>query len=92
MGNKPYQLLEITSEGCASCVTMNAVIQQIAKQRDDMSTESKNVKQFTQAQLQKLGVEKVPVLLLMCDQAVLGRVYGYQPYEILELWLESKIG
>lgn len=92
MENKPYQLLEITANGCANCVAMGAMIQQIIDQRDDVSAESKDVSQFTQIELEQLGVVKVPVLLLMHDQQVLGNVYGYQPYEILELWLESKIG
>ena len=65
MGNKPYQLLEITANGCAYCVAMGAVIQQIVDQRDDVSAESKDVSQFTQIELEQLGVAKVPVLLLM---------------------------
>lgn len=92
MENKPYHFLEITANGCANCVTMGAMIQQIAGQRDDITAESKDISYFTEAALRKLGVEKVPVLLLMDDQRVLGAVYGYQPLEILELWLESKIG
>ncbi|MCD8201762.1 MAG: thioredoxin family protein [Clostridia bacterium] len=34
-------------------------------------------------------IEKVPALLLMCDGEEIARCYGYQPEEILEIWIDA---
>ncbi len=41
--------------------------------------------------IQKYEIYAVPTILVMKDDLVIARCRGYQPEEILELWLESKI-
>ena len=91
MGSKRYKLLEISSSGCANCVTMSGVISQIAAGREDFEAESKDVTQFDEATLKAWEVTQAPVLLLLDQNVVIGRVFGYQIPEILELWIDSRI-
>ncbi|MCD8205471.1 MAG: hypothetical protein LUD29_02515 [Clostridia bacterium] len=35
------------------------------------------------------AIEKLPALLLMFDGKEIARCYGYQPEEILELWIDA---
>ena len=36
-------------------------------------------------------VEKVPTILLVEDGEIFARCHGFQPEEILEIWLDAKI-
>ncbi len=45
---------------------------------------------ITQELIDKYGIEKTPALLLIKDEEVLGKLYGYQPPFILEQWLKAK--
>lgn len=40
--------------------------------------------------LQQLQIQRTPAIILFKDGIEIARVYGYQPTEILALWLESK--
>ena len=37
-----------------------------------------------------LGIDRVPTLIVLKDGAEAARCTGYQPEEILELWLDAK--
>ena len=45
----------------------------------------------TLALMEEWEVEKVPSILLMDDGEIFARCTGFQPEEILELWLDAKI-
>ena len=45
----------------------------------------------TLALMEEWQVEKVPTILLMKDGEIFARCSGFQPEEILELWLDAKI-
>ncbi len=41
--------------------------------------------------IRELGVEGVPTILVMENERVYAKCKGYQPEEILEIWLDAKI-
>jgi thioredoxin-like negative regulator of GroEL len=41
--------------------------------------------------MEKWEIEKVPTILLMQDGEIFARCSGFQPEEILELWMDAKI-
>jgi thioredoxin-like negative regulator of GroEL len=41
--------------------------------------------------VEKFGVEAVPTILVLYNQEVFAKRRGYQPEEILEIWLDAKI-
>jgi thioredoxin-like negative regulator of GroEL len=41
--------------------------------------------------MEEWEVEKVPTILLMDDGEIFARCSGFQPEEILEIWLDAKI-
>ncbi len=41
--------------------------------------------------LERFEVESVPTILILKDEEVYAKCRGYQPEEILEVWLDAKI-
>lgn len=85
-----YRIIEVSGSGCANCISMMNEVDQLAKQfhlEKEFWQEGRNM------DLQEAyGVDRIPCVLLLKNEELLGKVYGYQPYEILELWIEDKLG
>lgn len=82
-------LIEIGGGGCAGCIAVLPDCRNAAEKFGlkfvylDVSDDAEQVKIF--------GVERVPSIILADECRVIARCAGYQPQEILELWLEAKL-
>lgn len=87
---KGFAILEVSGEGCANCFSLMPVLRGIADslnlpllhlEADETKTE----------ELKALEIDRVPTVLLLKDGEPFARCTGYQPEEILSLWIEAKI-
>ena len=82
------KLIEISGDSCASCHALlpglNAVAKEngIALERIDIETSPEAV--------EKYNVARVPTVILWDGDREIARCTGYQPEEILSLWIEAK--
>ena len=83
--------VEISGESCANCLTLMPLVKKLCEKRDDVRLVHIEADYTTLALMEALEVEKVPTLLLMEDGETFARCSGFQPEEILELWLDAKI-
>lgn len=86
-----YELLEVSGESCANCLTLLPVVSRLAAARG-IPVRHLELTQETAAKAQALQIERVPTLIVYRDGAEIARCTGYQPEEILEVWLDAKTG
>lgn len=83
--------VEISGESCANCLTLMPLLKSLCDTRDDIRLVHVEADFTTIALMEKWEVEKVPTILLMDDGEIFARCSGFQPEEILEIWLDAKI-
>lgn len=83
--------VEISGESCANCLTLMPILKNLCEKRGDVRLAHIEADYTTLALMEALEVEKVPTILLMDDGETFARCSGFQPEEILELWLDAKI-
>ncbi len=79
----------ITGEECASCYAVQPEITTVAKQLNiplQTFSAAQNMEKVSQ-----WNIEKIPAVVLLLDDTPVAKCYGYQPQEILSIWLEAKI-
>ena len=83
--------VEISGESCANCLTLMPILKNLCEARGDVRLVHIEADYSTLALMEALEVEKVPTILLTDDGEIFARCSGFQPEEILELWLDAKI-
>ena len=83
--------VEISGESCANCLTLMPVLQELCEKRDDVRLVHVEADYSTVELMEEWEVEKVPTILLVDDGEIFARCSGFQPEEILELWMDAKI-
>lgn len=84
-------IVEIAGDQCASCIALNPVVVNLAK-KFNLKNHYVNITHTNYKFIEEFDVQKVPTILLLSNGKLLDKVSGYQPPEILELWLEDKLG
>ncbi len=86
-------VVEISGEGCANCLSLMPVLYEIVSKRDDCklvhieATEDDESVELMEA----LNVQTAPTIIIFKDGVEYVRCKGYQPDEILELWIDAKV-
>ena len=83
--------VEVSGESCANCLTLLPVLTSIIANRDDIKLVHIEADETTVQFMLDYDVRQVPTILLMDNGVVFARAVGFQPEEILELWLDAKI-
>jgi thioredoxin-like negative regulator of GroEL len=88
---KGITVIEVSGESCANCVSLMNVLNIIESNRKDFKLLHLEAEESTVELLEKFQIETIPTVLVMYNQEIEARCRGYQPEEILELWLDAKI-
>jgi thioredoxin-like negative regulator of GroEL len=83
--------VEVSGESCANCLTLMPILQELCSARGDIRLVHVEADYNTLPLMEAWEVEKVPTILLMDDGEIFARCSGFQPEEILEMWLDAKI-
>ena len=83
--------VEISGESCANCLTLMPILDGLCKARGDVKLVHVEADYSTLDLMEEWDVTKVPTILLTDGQEIFARCSGFQPEEILELWLDAKI-
>ena len=85
-----YSLLEVSGESCANCLTLLPLVNRLAAARG-LEVGHLEVNEANAQRVRSLQVDRVPTLIVFRDGKEVARCTGFQPEEILELWLDAKI-
>ena len=88
---KGISVVEVSGEGCANCITLLPIVNKLVGSRNDCELHHIEISEESYPLVEKFGVEAVPTILVLYNQEVFAKCRGYQPEEILEIWLEAKI-
>ncbi len=98
IGKKDYKsqlkglcCVEVSGEACANCLTLMPVLKEVCDARDDIRLVHVEADFSTTELMEEWEVVKVPTILLMEDGEIFARCSGFQPVEILEIWLDAKL-
>ena len=83
--------VEISGESCANCLTLMPILEQLCSQRGDIKLVHVEADYSTTSLMEEWDVTRVPTILLTDGEEIFARCAGFQPEEILELWLDAKI-
>ncbi|MBO5411891.1 MAG: thioredoxin family protein [Clostridia bacterium] len=83
--------VEISGESCANCLTLMPILQELCSARSDVRLVHVEADYSTTELMEEWEVVKVPTILLMDDGEIFARCSGFQPEEILEIWLDAKL-
>lgn len=83
--------VEISGESCANCLTLMPILDRLCSARDDIRLVHVEADYTTTALMEEWDVTRVPTILLTDDGEIFARCAGFQPEEILEMWLDAKI-
>lgn len=81
------KLILVSGDGCASCVSMKEVVINVAQ---NLEIEYEIV-EANQEIIDKYMINSVPTILLIHNNELVDKVKGFQPEEILQLWVSYKV-
>lgn len=84
-------VVEVSGESCANCLTLLPILNRLMDSRTDAVLRHIEVSEEIMPLLEKWEVEAVPSILILYNDTVFAKCRGYQPEEILEIWLDAKI-
>ncbi len=88
---KGIQVVEISGESCANCLTLMPILFEIVSKRNDVELVHIEASETTVNIMKEYEIDRVPTILLLDNGVEFARATGFQPEEILELWLNNKI-
>ena len=83
-------LIEISGEGCDACLAVLPNCGQVAKSFG-LNFVKINIQDCPEV-VEKYQITKIPSIVLAEDGREIAKCTGYQPLEILELWVQAKLG
>ncbi len=84
------ELMEVSGESCANCFSLLPILHKLAAERG-IPLRHLEVTEESAEEVKKYQIDRVPTVLILKDGEVTARCTGYQPEEILSLWLDAKI-
>ena len=88
---KGLQVVEISGESCANCLTLMPLLHDIVSERKALSLVHIEADENTVEIMKFFNVDRVPTVLLLDDGEEFARATGFQPREIFELWIDAKL-
>lgn len=83
-------LMEISGEGCDACLAVMPNCARIAESFG-LNFVKINIQDCPEI-IEKLEISKIPSIILAEDGKEIARCAGFQPLEILQLWVQAKLG
>lgn len=83
--------VEVSGESCANCATLLPVLKSLTEKRGDIRLVHVEADYHTVGLMKEWEVDRVPTVLLTDEGEIFARCTGFQPEEILEIWLDAKI-
>lgn len=84
------EIVEFSGESCANCFTLLPVLKKIADGRG-LPLRHIEVNEANIDAVRQYEIERVPTVILLKDGQPFARCTGFQPEEILEVWIDAKI-
>ena len=88
---KGISIVEVSGESCANCLTLMPILDRLISKMDGVNLFHIEADNDTMPLIEKFEIMAVPTILVLYNQEIKARCKGFQPEEILELWLDAKV-
>lgn len=88
---KGINVVEVSGESCANCSTLMPILQEITSKIDGVNLYHIEASPETEELIVKYDIHTVPTTMIMYNDECYVSCRGFQPEEILELWINTKI-
>ena len=88
---KGISIIEVSGESCANCLTLMPILDRLVSKMDGVNLFHIEADNDTMPLIEKFEIMAVPTILVLYNQEIKARCKGFQPEEILELWLDAKV-
>lgn len=88
---KGITVIEVSGESCANCLSLMPILHKLVSSIEGVELHHIEASEETIGLLEAFKVETVPTILIMDNDVVHAKCRGFQPEEILEIWLDAKI-
>ena len=89
---KGISIVEVSGESCANCLTLMPILDKLVSNMENVKLFHIEADKDTMPLIEKFEIMAVPTILVLYNQEIKARCKGFQPEEILELWLDAKVG
>ena len=88
---KGISVVEVSGESCANCLTLMPILDKLVGNREDCKLFHIEASDKTMKLIEKYDIRQVPTIMILYNDELYISCRGYQPEEILEIWLDKKI-
>lgn len=86
-----FSLVLISGDGCPNCIAMKPILNQIVTNNNDINLYYVDLSKKIENIIKKYEILSVPTILFLHNDILIDKVTGFQPQEILELWIDYKM-
>ncbi|NLC96445.1 MAG: thioredoxin family protein [Erysipelotrichaceae bacterium] len=83
-------ILLVSGQGCANCVSMFPIVNALVEKHPQIMLHIIEVEESYKDLVDEYNIEQIPAILLFEKGNLLAKIYGYQPYEIFEIYVSDK--
>lgn len=83
------KVIVIETDACLSCIGLTQELNALKLERNDFDLEVINQKERARELVETYNIEQLPTLLLFSNNVLLGKLHGFQPSFILDVWMET---
>ncbi len=84
-------LIELGGDGCSGCIALKPIVMELLPKYPDVIYHNVVVTHRTSEICHRYEIDRIPALLIIHNGVLVASVKGFQPAEILDLWLEDVI-
>lgn len=84
-------VIEFSGESCANCLSLMPILHELTSKMEGVNLHHVEVDENAKELVSKFEIFSVPTIIVMNDDKEIARCRGFQPEEILELWLDAKV-
>lgn len=83
------KVIVIETDACLSCIGLTQELNALKLERNDFDLEVINQKERARELVETYNIEQLPTVLLFSNNVLLGKLHGFQPSFILDVWMET---
>ncbi len=83
------KVIVIETDACLSCIGLTQELNALKLERNDFDLEVINQKEKARELVETYNIEQLPTVLLFSNNVLLGKLHGFQPSFILDVWMET---
>ena len=83
------KIVVIETDACLSCIGLTQELNTLKLERNDFELEVINQEDTARQLVERYQIEQLPTVLLFNNHHFLGKLHGFQPSFILDVWMDT---